>query len=323
MTEFLIGNMEILRRIAAMRTPLLDVFNAHITYFGDETVFMIVLMFVFWCVDKKRGYYLMMIGFTGTVINQFLKILMQIPRPWVLDPEFKIVESARLRAAGYSFPSGHTQNVIGIFGGIAGTSGRKWVRVTCIVLAILVSFSRLYLGVHTPFDVGAAAAAAVVLIFLFDPIYRNMEERPLLTVSIFACMIACSLLFGSYAQAQQVLAVSRGLPEEDLANFIGAVKNAYCMLGASAGALIVYALDRKYIRFQTDAVWWVQLMKFTGGLALVIGVKSVLKAPLYALMGQSGDAVRYGAMILAAGALWPLTFRWFEKLGRNKADTLQ
>ena len=56
---------------------------------------------------------------------------------------------------------------------------------------------------------------------------------------------------------------------------------------------------------------------------LVVGVKSVLKAPLYALMGADGDAVRYGVMILTAGVLWPLTFRWFGRLGRKKADTLQ
>ena len=61
MTEFLAWNMDLLRTVAAMRTPLLDAFNALITHIGDETVFMIVLMFVFWCVDKKRGYYLMMV----------------------------------------------------------------------------------------------------------------------------------------------------------------------------------------------------------------------------------------------------------------------
>ena len=55
MTEFLAWNMDLLRTVAAMRTPLLDAFNALITHIGDETVFMIVLMFVFWCVDKKRG----------------------------------------------------------------------------------------------------------------------------------------------------------------------------------------------------------------------------------------------------------------------------
>ena len=95
------------------------------------------------------------------------------------------------------------------------------------------------------------------------------------------------------------------------------------MLGASVGALVVYLLERKYIKFETAAVWWAQLLKLAGGLVLVVGVKSVLKAPLYALMGADGDAVRYGVMILTAGVLWPLTFRWFGRLGRKKADTLQ
>ena len=66
-----------------------------------------------------------------------------------------------------------------------------------------------------------------------------------------------------------------------------------------------------------------ELLKLAGGLVLVVGVKSVLKAPLYALMGADGDAVRYGVMILTAGVLWPLTFRWFGRLGKKQADTLQ
>ena len=165
--------------------------------------------------------------------------------------------------------------------------------------------------------------AAVALLLLFDPVYRRIEEKPRFTAGIFLCMILCALLFRRYAQTQQLLAVSQGLPEEDLANFAGAVKNACCMLGASVGALVVYLLERKYIKFETAAVWWAQLLKLAGGLVLVVGVKSVLKAPLYALMGADGDAVRYGVMILTAGVLWPLTFRWFGRLGRKKADTLQ
>ena len=41
-----------------------------------------------------------------------------------------------------------------------------------IVIAVLVPFSRLYLGVHTPFDVAAAAAAAVALLL---PHHRSLR----------------------------------------------------------------------------------------------------------------------------------------------------
>lgn len=73
-------------------------------------------------------------------MNQFLKLLFRIPRPWVRDPDFTIVESARAQATGYSFPSGHTQNAVATFGGIARSTRRPWVRWTCVAVLLAVSF---------------------------------------------------------------------------------------------------------------------------------------------------------------------------------------
>ena len=140
--------MKVLYALESIRVPWLDTVMAAITHLGEETVFMVAALFVFWCVSKRHGYYLLAIGFAGTVLNQFLKLLFRIPRPWVLDSDFTIVESARAQATGYSFPSGHSQNAIGTFGGIARFTRRKWVRVAAIVAAVLVPLSRMYLGVH-------------------------------------------------------------------------------------------------------------------------------------------------------------------------------
>lgn len=316
MAAFLEGNMAVLRAIAEARTPLLDSFFALITHIGEETAFMVVLMFIFWCVDKRRGYYLMMIGFAGTVINQTLKIIACIPRPWGLDPNFKIVEAAREQATGYSFPSGHTQNIVGTFGGIAKTSKRRWMKAACITLAVLVSFSRLYLGVHTPFDVGVSVVVALVLIFALVPVCKDKNKSLL---PAWTVMTVTSLAYLLFAMARQDTALVENLTEEDLANFASAVKTANCMLGASIGGLASYVLDERFTHFETKAVWWAQALKLVLGLTLVVAVKGVLKAPLYAVFGTAGDIVRYGVMILFAGAVWPLTFRFFARLGSKAA----
>ena len=56
------------------------------------------------------------------------------------------------------------------------------------------------------------------------------------------------------------------------------------------------------------------------GLALVLIVKSLLKAPLEALFAghMAARAVRYFLTVVAAGVLWPMTFRWFGKLGSKR-----
>ena len=82
----------------------------------------------------------------------------------------------------------------------------------------------------------------------------------------------------------------------------------------------MYLVDSRHLKFETKAVWWAQILKAVLGLALVLIVKSLLKAPLEALFAghMAARAVRYFLTVVAAGVLWPMTFRWFGKLGSKK-----
>lgn len=313
MSAFMALNLDFLRALAALRTPLLDTVMSTVTHLGEETFFMVLALTVFWCVDKRRGYYLLLTGFAGTLINQALKITFCIPRPWVLDPEFQIVEAARAEATGFSFPSGHTQNAVGTFGGIAYTAKRLWVRVVCIVVALAVAFSRLYLGVHTPLDVGTSLLAAAVLVVALRPIIEEAKRRPRFMLHVWCVMLVPAALFLLYA-----IHVRNGAAG-DLTNFDSAVKNGWRMLGCTVGVIATVWGDEHFTRFETQAVWWAQLLKLAGGLALVVAVKAGLKAPLNALLGVGlGNGVRYCCIVLVAGVLWPMTFHLFATLGHGR-----
>jgi len=126
--------MEFLYFLENLRTPVLDKIMAFITHGGEETVFMLIAMFVLWCVNKYEGYYILFVGFMGTQLNQLLKVTFRIPRPWVRDPNFTVVESAIPEATGYSFPSGHTQSSIGTFGTLARWNKNLWLRFCGAIL---------------------------------------------------------------------------------------------------------------------------------------------------------------------------------------------
>ena len=145
--------MKFLYFLESIRNPVLDFIFSTVTHIGEETVFLAVAILFFWCVNKREGYYILVTGLIGTVVNQWLKLLVRIPRPWVKHPGFTVVESAVEEATGYSFPSGHTQNVAGTFGSIARFTRRNWLRIASLVIIVLVSLSRMYLGVHYPTDV--------------------------------------------------------------------------------------------------------------------------------------------------------------------------
>ena len=84
----------------SIRVPALDSLFAAVTLLGEETFFTVIGLLIFWCVDKKWGIRILLAGLAGTVLNQLLKAIFIVPRPWVLDPTFTIVERARAAACG-------------------------------------------------------------------------------------------------------------------------------------------------------------------------------------------------------------------------------
>ena len=304
--------MQLLYFLEGARTSFGDAFFSLITHLGEETLFMALALVFFWCVDKYRGYYLLVVGFCGTVFNQLLKMIFRIPRPWIIDPDFTIVESARAEATGYSFPSGHTQSSVGLYGGIARTSKRRAVQIGGVVLCALIALSRMYLGVHTPKDVLVSIIIGTALVFAFFPIIEKGRKDPkvmyILIVFNIVITVANLLFVELYPFPADV----------DPVNLASAVDNAYKMLGAVLGVCLLYPVENRWIRFETKAVWWAQILKFAGGIGLVVAAKALLKSPLNALFGASlGNCIRYLIMVLLAGLLWPLTFNFFAKLGKH------
>lgn len=304
--------MELLYALENIRTPLLDTVMGLVTNLGGEAVFIAAAIIVFWCLSKSCGYYMMTVGFAGTIINQFLKLWFRIPRPWVKDPGFTIVESARAEATGYSFPSGHTQNAFAVFGAPARYFKSTALRIVLVLLIALTAFSRMYVGVHTPLDVGVSLIVGTVLVFVIYPFFRDMDRSPKKVYIIFGIFIVMAAAFVVFVELYDFPA------DIDTDNYASGLKNAYMILFCAVGLLLTFYVDTKYIRFPTQAVWWAQIIKVVAGLGILLALKAVLKAPLLALFGghSAAHGVRYFIVILFAGILWPMTFKYFARLGK-------
>lgn len=305
--------MELLYALESIRTPFLDKLMGLVTNLGGEAVFIVAAIVVFWCLNKSCGYYMMTVGFAGTIINQFLKLWFRIPRPWVKDPNFTIVESARAEATGYSFPSGHTQNAFAVFGSPARFFKNTALRIVFIFLIALTAFSRMYVGVHTPLDVGVSLIVGTILVFVIYPFFRDMDKSPKKVYIIFDIFIVLAAAFVAFVELYDFPA------DIDAENYASGLKNAYMILFCAIGLMLTFFIDTKYVHFHTQAVWWAQIIKVVVGLAILLALKSVLKAPLLALFGGHSVAhgVRYFIVILFAGIVWPMTFKFFAKLGKK------
>ncbi len=344
--------MDFLRFLEGLRTPVLTQFMSGVTYFGSELFFLAFAVVVFWCVSKRGGYYILLVGLLGTACNQFMKIWFRIPRPWVLDPAFQVVESARAGAGGYSFPSGHTQSIVGMMvcvwflcaskeagrgitagkNGPEGDSGRsdaagiqksgvrdwlyarrKWIRVIAAALMVLVPFSRMYLGCHTPLDVGVSFVLALLLAVCFRGVAREDERGE----RMLRLLLALSVLVGA---AYLAFVTLYHFPADvDAQNLAEATKNAYLLAGCFLGIILAKVLDDRYVHFEVAAVWWAQILKVVLGAAVLLAIRAGLKAPLGAVLPEHvSTAVRYFLMVVFAGAGFPATFHWFARLGNRK-----
>jgi len=308
--------MSFLYLLEKIRNPFFDALFSAITLLGDETVFLVLAITVMWCVSKREGYYVLSVGLFGLVLNQTMKLVFAVPRPWVRDPSFTIVESARAAATGYSFPSGHSQNATGTFGAIAVFTKKNSVRIAAALACALVLFSRMYLGVHTPADVLFSLFAGAFLLVALRPLFTTEErfERFMPFVLGAGCILAALM-------AIWIGTLDPSLHDAD--NLRHAKETAATLLGCLVGLVTVYTLDRTVLKFNTGAAWYAQIAKLVLGFALVMLIKSGLKAPLGFIFENEliARGVRYFLVVGFAGGIWPLTFGFFSRLHIARLDS--
>lgn len=158
---------------AAFLNPIVCIY----TQLGDLGSMWIILSILMLLHPKTRR-----AGFTALVAllvgllctNVVLKHLVSRPRPYVT---LSALTPLLIYTDPNSFPSGHTCAAFAAAGAWFRTLPRKWMRITGIVLAVLMAFSRLYVGVHYPLDVLAGAAIGLLSAFCALRIVRTGERR--------------------------------------------------------------------------------------------------------------------------------------------------
>jgi membrane-associated phospholipid phosphatase len=295
MESVLQWGLNFIRQIQSHANPPLTGFMLGITWLGSTTAYLLLLPLIYWCIDEKRGFKLGLAILISAWLNLSFKYLLNQPRPFFpgYDPSVGMIPE---RLGG--FPSGHAQNALVMWIIIASWTKRKWPFIAASLIVLLVSFSRIYLGVHFPTDIlGGWALGGLVLCGWFT--LKDRLELLLENAGQRAQMITA-------AAVSFIMILYR--PDEAL------LMPGGILLGMGAGFL----LNRRFIGFKSPppfagtgpAKFLILAARFVLGIAVTALIFTIMQKIIPLFRGGSSFLIVYFALFgliglwVSAGAPW-------------------
>lgn len=167
--------------------PFADQFFITVTWLGSLALLLpatVALVYLLHRNHKNREALLLGIGMGLTIlIVHALKLLIKRPRPDIAPLLIPM-------PASWSFPSAHAAQAAAFFLSLAWIAGRLLPKpaaqgsiAACLLAALTIGYSRVYLQVHHPADVLAGflvgACGVLIALPLFPlPIFTRKQDRP-------------------------------------------------------------------------------------------------------------------------------------------------
>ena len=292
-------DLAIVQWIQSFRNDFLDAFFLIITELGDETFFLILAAVLYWTIDKRFAYRLMMFFLFGAVVNGSLKFLTASPRPHVEFPEQ--VSLVGDGSGGTSLPSGHAQNssILGLTLQEKAKGKLSFLSPLLMLMVFFVMLSRLYLGEHYLSDVLFGLAISYSLYQLTNHLNKKIINHP------FTPYIAI------------IIVLMLALLTED--------KNVFIAASTIVGVIIGFPLEQKRIGFTAKGSLLQSTLRLAIGLGVAVALRAVIKIlfeqGLYSpdfennpiLTDNLLDFTRYFIVTLWMVLGAPFLFKKFEK----------
>ena len=197
-----------LQNIRTGHFEIFDKFFLSITIFGEFWLPTLICAIVYWCIDLRAGMYLFSLEGINALFAHFLKMIACVYRPWVLSDKIQPSGLAMPYAKGYSCPSGHSAMSSSVLGGVAFLKRKNILIVTLLIgLILLIGFSRMWLGVHTPQDVVFGLTIGLILVFAVNKIIDWAEyntNRYLYLAGIINIFAVLALIYVCYFNTYRI-----------------------------------------------------------------------------------------------------------------------
>lgn len=290
---------------------IFDNFFLTITLFGQIFIPMSIICLIYWCINKKTGFYVLSTYLYGFLVNIFLKTTACIYRPWLLDSRVKPLTQAIAGATGYSFPSGHTSEVVTGFGSIAKSFWEnKVLRYLCFIIIFFVMLSRNYLGVHTPQDVIVSFLIGVCLIFANEKLLKWVDDgknRDYILISVVT--ISCILLTLYVTYKSYPIHYLNGKVLYD-PSFIKT--DIFIKTGFILGAFYGWCIEKRFVNFSAEIGSIAnKIVRFIVGIVIFYTLFNLANNIFVLYLGEK---LGYFIGYFSAGLFMTLIYPFFVKL---------
>lgn len=288
--------LDIILFLQGLRSGFTDFFFNAVSFFGEEYFYIALLGSVYWGINKKFGEYLgVTLGFSIT-LNNVLKGIFNMPRPFQEYPNQ--VENLRdYSATGSAFPSGHVQGSSSLFFAIYLFLKRRWLLVLAITMTILMMLSRMYLGVHYIQDVIIGGIIGFLIAWvnmIFFKKYSDNQEKLHRYYSILVLVFLPGLFFLE-------------------------INDFFKGYGILVGVILGIILEKTHINFTLDQPLFKKVIRVVLGIA-VMGLTLTVLKPIFGLTGlEEGtwgsnmlDFFRYFLVAFVGIGLYPMVFKRFN-----------
>ena len=264
---------------------------------------------IYWCVDKRKGLFIFMTTSVCLVVNSVIKLTACVYRPWIRDARITPAGDAIREATGYSFPSGHTAASTPMLGGTAMCfKEKKAVPPVCVLLILMVAFSRNYLGVHTPQDVLVALTLSAVCLYFMRKLFLHLEEHPEQEdkwLLIFFLVSAAAFVYVTVKPYPMEYVDGKLLVDPKLM-----MRDGYKDFGQMCALCLGRYVEKHYVRFRPAGLNAKGIAIAVAGLIPVILVRKVLDKVLVSVFGALiGGMLGRASLVLVMILIWPVVIR--------------
>ena len=296
-------------------------FFSKMTFLGELHTVIVIMAAVYWCVNKDFGAYLLM-GWSGNrLVNGVLKVTACAYRPWIRDARIVPYGNAITTATGYSFPSGHTMNAATVYGGITVRKDMPGgLRIIAGLIVVLVAFSRIFLGVHTPQDILVGAIAGMLIMWLTARLMNWIRSHPDKDWIIVCVGIALSVGVALYAGLKPY-PEDYGTDGKLLVDGAKMANDTFKSVGWCAAFLVGWVLERRFVRFSTDVPVITKMQRLVTGLLSYYAVSLILVPLLKSwIPGAAGTIISCFMQMFFISFLFPWCMCRSEKsAAKNRA----